>query len=326
MKIRRKIKVLIVVIALILVGVVLYSGLQYLESTVLFKEQEVVETQPSKTITSDGADYFPRQDITTLLILGIDETGPVKDSMSYNNEGESDVILLVIFDDAEKTYNVLALNRDTMVEMPILGLGGKKAGTKVAQIALAHTYGSGLEDSCENSRDVVSAFLGGEFIDYYLSMNMDAIPILNDAVGGVGVTVTDDFSEVDPSIQQGEITLQGQQALHFVQMRKGIGTQMNISRMERQREYMNGFVSSLNQKLESSSSFVFDVHEQLAPYIVTDCSVNTLSLLVDRFSEYQMGEIISPEGENTKGDTFMEFYVDQAKLAQLTLQLFYAQK
>lgn len=324
---RKHIKeIVLACIILLLILLMLYSGLQILESTVLIREQDLEETQPSKTVTSGGIDYFPRQDITTLLIMGIDETGPVKDSMSYNNEGESDVVLIVVFDDKEKTYNVLALNRDTMVEMPILGLGGKRAGTKTAQLALAHTYGSGLHDSCENVKDTVSELLGGDFIDYYLAMNMDAIPILNDAVGGVSVTVTDDFSEVDSGIHIGEMTLHGQQALSFVQIRKNVGTQMNVSRMERQKEYMQGFVEALNAKLEINTSFVLDAYETVSPYIVTDCTVNTLNLLADHFNDYQMGEVITPAGENIKGDIYMEFYLDPDEFEELRLQLFYSPK
>ena len=56
-------------------------------------------------------------------------------------------------------------------------------------------------------------FLPGLIIDYYVSMNMDAIGILNDAVGGVRVLVEDDFSEVDASIPMGITRLEGRQAL-----------------------------------------------------------------------------------------------------------------
>jgi len=311
---------------LILIIVVLYSGLRILESTVL--NRTVVPETPavSKTVISDGIAYFPRQDITVFMILGIDELGPVKSSNSYNNSGESDVVMLVIFDEVKQTYSVLALNRDTMMDVPVLGLGGKYAGTYFEQLALSHTYGSGLEDSCENTKKAVSDFLGGIHIDYYLSMNMDAIPILNDAVGGVKVTVTDSFHDVDPSIQPGEMILHGQQALNFVQIRKGVGSQLNISRMERQREYMNGYVEALNTKLAASSSFVIETYEQIAPYVVSDCSVNVLSTLVNRFSEYTMGEIISPEGKNVQGKKFMEFYVDEDALHKLVLELFYTEK
>jgi len=311
---------------LILVFVVLVSGLQILESTVLAPEQPAETPAASKTITRKGVDYFPRQDITVLLILGIDEFGPVKASNSYNNEGEADVVLLAIFDETAETYNILALNRDTMMDVPVLGLGGKLAGTYYEQLALSHTYGSGLEDSCENTRKAVSDFLNGIHVDYYLSMNMDAIGILNDAVGGVKVNVTDDFSLVDPTIQMGEMVLQGEQALHFVRLRKDVGVQLNIARMERQRMYMEGFVNALNDQVNQNASFVLETYEQVSPYIVSDCSANTLSTLVNRFSEYTLQEIITPEGENKNGKMFMEFYVDEKKLDDLVIDFFYREK
>lgn len=311
---------------LILVFVVIFSGLQILESTVLAPEQPADATVATKTITRKGVDYFPRQDITVFLILGIDEFGPVKDSKSYNNEGESDVVLLAIFDETAKTYNVLALNRDTMMDVPVLGLGGKFAGTYFEQLALAHTYGSGLQDSCENTKKAVSDFLNGIRIDYYLAMNMDAIGILNDAVGGVQVNVTDDFSLVDPTIQKGQMVLKGEQALHFVRLRKDVGIQLNIARMERQRAYMEAFVDALNNQVNQSASFVFDTYDKISPYLVSDCSVNTLSTLVNRFSEYELKEIVSPEGENRQGKVFMEFYVDEEKLDDLVIRLFYRKK
>ena len=101
------------------------------------------ETGSTKTIIRDGVAYYPRQNITTVMLLGIDETGPVKSSGSYRNKGEADVVMLLILDQEDETYTVLALNRDTMLEMPALGLGGKDAGTFYGQLALAHTYGSG---------------------------------------------------------------------------------------------------------------------------------------------------------------------------------------
>ena len=322
---KRKTPVLLLSI-LILVIVVLYSGLRLLESTVL-NRAEIEETKSvSKTVISDGIAYFPRQDITVFMILGIDEAGPVKSSGSYNNTGESDVVMLVVFDELEQTYSILALNRDTMMDVPMLGLSGRYAGTYFEQLALSHTYGTGLEDSCENTRKAVSDFLGGVHIDYYVSMNMDAIPILNDAVGGVSVTVKDSFHDVDPTIQTGEMVLHGQQALNFVQIRRNVGSQLNLSRMERQREYMNGYVKALNDRLTQNSSLIFDTYEQVSPYIVSDCSVNTLSTLVNRFSEYTMKEIVSPEGENVRGKEFKEFYADEEKLHELILRLFYAEK
>ena len=310
---------------LILVLVMIFSGLQILESTVLYSGNNSESTHVSKTITRDGVDYFPRQDITVMMILGIDKYGEVQPSGSYNNDGDADMVALLIFDEKNETVSALALNRDTMLEMPVLGIGGKQAGTVYQQLTLAHTYGSGLEDSCENMKKTVSDFLYGINIDYYFSMNMDAISILNDAVGGVTVNVVDDFSGVDPSITYGEVTLKGQQAINYVRSRKDIGDQLNISRMQRHRTYIDSFVRTLRQKVEESSTFAFNAYEKVSPYIVTDISSNVFSSILQRYSDYTLTEIVSPEGENVRGE-YMEFYVDEEKLDELILRLFYAPK
>lgn len=323
---QQRIRAFIVVAALILVGIVLYSGLRYLESTVFYKEQPEPVRQSTRTITRDGVDYYPRQDITTLLFMGIDEYGPARDSMSYNNPGESDVVLLVVFDEAAKNYHILALNRDTMVEMPILGLGGKRAGTKVAQLALSHTYGSGLQDSCENVKETLAMLLGDSFVDYYISMNMDAIAILNDAVGGVTVTVEEDFSEINSGITKGILTLQGEQALDYVRVRKNLGDQKNITRMKRQEEYVNSFLTALSGKSDGNTEFLLSVYEKLAPYLVTDCSFNTFSALMERYQGFTLGDTMTPEGENIIVNGFYEFHLDEAKMDALILELFYRPK
>lgn len=322
---KRRGRPVLLIVILILVLVFLISGLQFLESTVFRPTGAKVETE-SKTIIRDGVEYFPRQDITVILVAGIDEYGPVTSSGSYNNPGEADMVSVLIFNEAEKTMDVLTLNRDTMLEMPVLGIGGKQAGTVFGQLALAHTYGSGLEDSGKNLRDTVSDFLYGVYIDYYVTMNMDAIAILNDAVGGVQVTVTDDFSAIDPNLPMGEVVLKGQQAVTYVQTRQGLGDQLNITRMRRQREYMESFTNELKAKLEESTSFALDVYQQASDYIVTDCSSSALTTIASRYASYTLGDVVAIEGENVNGEEFMEYHVDEEKLDEVILKYLYAPK
>ena len=327
MKHRNKVKQLVYYVAvLLLVIILLYSGLQILEATVLNSGSNAGPAIVSKTITRDGIDYYPRRDITVMMLLGIDQEGPVTDSGTFTNPGASDVAMLLIFDEKNETWSILQLNRDTMLDIPVLGIGGKEAGTIYGQLALAHTYGSGLEDSCINTRKAISNFLGGISIDYYIAMNMDAVTILNDAVGGVTVTVTDDFSEVDPTIKMGEMTLRGEQALNFVRDRRNVGDQKNASRMERHREYMEGFREALREKLNESTRFVVETYSAVAPYLVSDCPINTLTSMIERYEDYQFKGVIMPEGENAVGKMYYEFYADEEKLDDLVIELFYAPK
>ena len=322
---KRSLFVLVIVLAIIIT--IVYCGVR-LGSAVFsdsVPEQEI-STGTRKTITVDGVDYFPRQDITVVLAMGIDKEGKVESSNSYNNDGESDVISLLIFDNQDETFTILNINRDSMVEMPVLGVGGRKIGTQTAQLALSHTYGSGLEDSCENTRDTVSKLLKGVNIDYYIAANMDAIGIINDVVGGVKVNVTDDFSQIDPTIPIGEVVLDGQQAMHFVRLRKGVGDQLNISRMERQQEYVEGFIEALGDKMKNDSSFPYDLYTAAEGYFVTDCSFNAFTGLFDEFSQYSLKEVITLKGENKVGKKFMEYHLDRQFLEKTVLDVFYAPK
>ena len=313
-------------VVLILVLVLMIGGLRILEPTFFRGEVGATEPTASRTVTRDDVEYFPRQDITTILFMGIDQMGPVKASGSYRNYGESDVIMLVVLDEKSETYSILAFNRDSMVTMPVLGLGGKQAGTFYGQLALAHTYGSGLEDSAENVRVTLRNLLGDVAIDYYVAMNMDAISILTDSIGGVTVNVTDDFSYVDDTIPMGIVTLTGQQAYSFVRSRENLGDQLNLTRMNRHKEFINAFMAGFNARVSNSDTFVLTTYDRVAPYIVTDCSVNVLTALVSRFSEYELKEVVSPEGESILSEEYYEFHLDEEALDDLVLGMFYAPK
>ncbi len=323
-------KLVYICVILVLVIVIFFSGLRILESTVLLPDRGSDGITSTVTIEREGISYFPRQDITVVLLMGIDQYGVVQDSGSYTNSGRADMVTLLIFDETNEKLDLLCLNRDTMLDIPELGLGGKYAGTAYAQLALSHTYGSGLQDSCENTRKAVSDFLYGLKIHYYMAMNMDAVSILNDSVGGVTVSVTEDFSEADPTIKTGEQKLNGQQALNYIQNRKNVDDQLNLSRMERQKKYMKGFVEAF-RIANKQDDFAVKTYDKVSSYVVTDFTVKSLSAVLEHYADYKLGEIISLTGENKLGEGYdgqkvYEFYPDEKALDELILRLFYAPK
>ncbi len=320
---RKQVKnALFIAVILILVLVVLYSGLRILESTLfLHVPAEVV----SKTITHDGVKYYPRQDITVVLVMGINQSGKVVPT-EFNNGGPADMLMLMIFDEKTETCNVLSLNRDMMVDMPVLNETGRSVGIFNGQLGYAHTFGDGMEVSCENVRRTVSNMLHGVNVDYYFSMNMDAISVLNDAVGGVTVNIVDDFSAVTDSLPMGQVTLMGQQAVTFVQARWYVSDHLNINRMERHKEYMRNFVPALQEKLEKQPGFVVEAYEKVSDFIVTDCTVQILSRLEADYGDYEVDRFLSFEGDNVLGEEYYEFYADEEKMMDLILELFFDPK
>lgn len=325
MKRQFRLKILFSVIALVLILAIVYSGLRILESTVFYGQEKEFRVK-TKTIVRDGVRYYPRQDINVILVMGINQPGPV--SPEEPNHGNSaDMLALVVFDEKAQQYTVLNLNRDTMLDMPELNEKGVEIGSVYAQLGYAHTFGTGMEDSCENTRKAVSNFLGGVTIDYYVSMNVDAISLLNDAVGGVTVNITEDFSAVDDSLPMGRVKLQGRQAQTYVQSRWYVGDELNLSRIERQKQYMDGYIAAFRETVKTSDTgFVLNTYNSVASYLISDLPISTLTGMVERYIDYPLMGVISLEGENKIVNNYCEFYPDEEKLEDLRLELFYAPK
>ena len=321
---------------LLAVGAVALLVLLYLGLTRLEKSLDAVpegaglaltraeEPEESSLLYYNGKKYLRRERQTTLLILGIDaET--VTESSASRNGGQADFITLAVFDPAEERCTLLQLNRDTMADVPVPDGRGGVARFAWEQLALAHTYGNGLEKSCEYTAEAVSRLLYNVEIDDYLALTMDAIPVLNDLVGGVTVTVEDDFSGVDETLVRGKpVHLDAGNVENYVRARSGMREDStNLNRMKRQRTYLAGLFEALRTALQEDEDFVAHAYSALSDSLVSDCTLSELSLYAERFSVYEMGEIVTPEGEAVKGENFMEFYVDEDSLQELVLRTFY---
>ncbi len=280
----------------------------------------------SRIIEYGGEKYFPKQDITTFMFLGLDRTGPAVASNSYMNSARADVVMVLVFDDTAREIRILNLNRDTILPVQRLGVNGFPADTTEQQLALAHTYGKGLKDSCENTKITLSKYLLNLQIDYFASVSMDQIATINDRLGGVTVEVIEDFSSVDPKIPQGSVTLSGEQAKAYISYRRDVDDQLNLSRMERQKKYMFGMFERLNAVGENNTEDLLKLYDDISDYVVTDCTTQTMTNLLNKFAGYELKEVISPKGENVKGTEFMEYYVDAVSLKELVLDLFYSKK
>ena len=325
---------LLIVIAVIAALGALYVLMSHLE-TALSKAPENAGTAPTLTtleyedeviplIEYNGRTYRYNTDLTTLLILGIDDR-EVTESQTNRNTSQADFLLLAIFDPAEKSVKLLQLNRDTMTNIPVLDSFGQLYGLTFQQLALAHTYGSGLEDSCENTAYAVSLLLYDLPVEKYLSFTMDAIPVINDLVGGVTVTIEDNFNGVDDSLVLGStVTLTGTQAETFVRARRSMPDDpTNIARMRRQRVYLDALTAAIKARSASDPGFVADAYAAVEEYLVTNCSADELLSYASLFDDYTLTDILTPEGETDRGGEFMEFYVDEAALREQIIDLFY---
>lgn len=274
----------------------------------------------------DGKEYQLREGIETVLVLGLDKYES-NDSGSYNNDMQSDFMMLVVIDHNNKTASALHINRDTVAEMNILGVAGDKVGTVEKQIALAHTYGNGQEVSCRNAADAVSGLLLNIPIDHYVSVPMDAVSVYNDFVGGVEVTVLDDFTGVDDTLVKGEtVTLYGDHALNYVRTRYGLSDSTNERRMERQRQYLDALYRKTLALINADEGFIAEAGILLADYIVSDFTGNGLQQLAEKVADYHFVAIYELEGESAQVGEHMEFYPDEESIKTTVIDLFCEEK
>lgn len=314
------------IFAVLLAGVVLSL---YLENRRSVPIENAGRRLTAYTTRRDGEQVFMNdrwhvgRKLDTLLVIGIDDFGAMTGSKSYNNSSQADFLALFVRDQDTDEKSVIHLNRDAMTNIPVLGLTGQKAGTTYGQLALSFNYGSGREDSCKNVVDAVSHLLYGIEIDHYLAVTMDAVPIMNDWVGGVTVEVRDDFTGIDDTLKLGSmVKLQGDRALTYVRTRHGLDDSSNLHRMERQRQYAAAWMEKAQPFLKDATA-VTDLLMKIDPYHFTDYEAEDFVLLGEMLSDN--GRLMSYElpGENVLGERFMEYHVDDAALAEMVLNLFY---
>lgn len=276
-------------------------------------------------LSYNGAWYVPKENVETILFMGLDKfEDQIRQQNGYMNDQQADFNLLLVIDRKTGDCQALQLNRDTMCQITELGVAGDAVQRTTAQLALAHTYGSGSSDSCINQKKAVSELLYGMTIDHYVALSMDAVPVINDAVGGVAVRCMDDLTAYDPSLTEGaEITLMGDQALYYVRARMNAGDQTNIRRMERQRQYMLELWKDVSAAGAQDPDFLAKLVLNLGDKLQTDCSSTQMQTLFDSVSALDVNEIKTIDGESVKGEKFMEFYADDASLQQTVIDLFY---
>ncbi len=274
--------------------------------------------------TFSGVDYVPRKGLTTILIMGVDHRQDTQ-AEAARDGGQTDFLQLLVIDNVQKTVSRLPLDRDTMTEITILGVLGNEAGTRVSELCLAHGFGVGREQSCELTVRAVSNLLLDAPIDYYLAMNMDGISVLNDYLGGVTVTLKDDFSQQDPAMTPGTtLTLRGKQAEYYVRTRRTVGDGTNQARMARQEDYISKLTNLMEERMRQGQEEIRNLFQAVSDYLVTNLAegpvVNTAWLCRD----YTRKDLPPIEGAHQLSSFgYMQFFPDEASIEKTVVELFY---
>ncbi|AXI08699.1 LytR family transcriptional regulator [Oceanobacillus zhaokaii] len=158
-------------------------------------------------------------DPISILLLGVDQR--------EGDRGRPDSLMLLTANPEDKSIKMLSIPRDTYTE--IIGKGTKD------KINHSYTYGG-----VDNSIKTIENFLDVP-IDYYVEVNMDGFKDLIDAVGGVTVDNTLDFTYQGTDYPIGQLKLNGEEALKYSRMRS-LDPQGDLGRQERQRKIIQALI------------------------------------------------------------------------------------
>lgn len=312
------------------------------------------DTNHEGYVTYNGKTYQYKEDMVNILCLGIDirqdnlDEWEAEDEEALENEdetenssmlpnknqtetesrrsGQADAIFILALDTKNHTMDIIAVPRDTMVPVKKYTTDGKYIGTEDMQITLQHAYGDGKEQSCELMEEAVSNLFYGLPINGYCSINMLAVPILNDAVGGVEVTIDQDLKLLNPKFEKGTtLVLEGEEATDFVCKRDIRVAQSSLARIGRQKQYMMSFIQSAKNAVKEDVTLPVSLFQTLTEYMVTDITVDEVAYLAPEavqssFSEESLHIV---EVEVKMGEKYEEYYVKEDKLYQLILDVFY---
>ena len=280
-----------------------------------------------KTIEWNGVTYREKPAVTTILIAGIDKVDDSNDSIrdQYRNGGQADFLMLIAIDHTDKVIHQLQIDRDTMTDVAVLGMFGNEAGTRVLQICLSHGFGKTPEDNAKYTMRAVQNLLGGFELDGYYMISYSAVPVLNDALGGVTVNVAFDMTAVHPEWTEGSVvTLHGREAEDFVRSRMTVGAGTNEERMIRQNEFMQNAVAQMNKKISDDLGFGETLLKQLQSISTTNFTQKRLTEELSKAYNYEVLPIDHPEGEYAVGeDGFMEFHMKEGAAAEWILEHLY---
>lgn len=282
-------------------------------------------TDSRETITYKNETYVKKGNLETYLIAGIDAPGKVEKVTEYDGTGQCDVLAVIVRDRSTDQCKLLSIDRNTITAVKSLDNDGTYLDTTDIQISLAHAMGFDQQVRAENTVDAVSHLLGDQKIDGYAMVNMGAVQVVNDMVGGVTVTIEDDFTDRDLTLKKGEtVTLMGEHAENYIRGRKDVADGSNQNRMSRQSNYEEAFKPAFRSKCAENSKFPLEVYHAMEDYMTTNISAKKFCRLAILMSDENQDEKVAISGTyGLDEDGWQTFTPDEDSLQEAILELFY---
>ncbi len=279
-----------------------------------------------RIIKYNGATYQLNEDIVTILCIGTDNRKETGNSGIIGENGQADAIFLQTLDVKTGKAIIIAISRDSMVDVDVFSMGGSFIRTDHKQICLAYAYGEDKKTSSDNVIKSVSRLMYGMPIEHYCVIDLEPIGLMNDAIGGVTVKALEDIKLSSGLVSKGEsITLKGDDARIYVQ-RRGTSLDSNMPRMQRQQQYLMAFAKRALSMTKKDPTTPVKLFNRFSKYVTTNLDASKITYLTTNVLANNYDGKIDfrlVQGKVVQGEKHAEFVVDQAALYELILDVFY---
>ena len=229
-------------------------------------------------------------DVVNILVCGIDYEEGRAYSSDGSNDGMTDMILYCQFDIKGGALRMLQIPRNSLVATTsrkvTLSNGKTYAATNYQINSVALSNGGSVAALAEVIYDQYKLP-----VDYYVTVDMQALVEMVDNFGGIEVYIPHDMSFAGSALKQGYRNLNGASAEFFVRCRHGQGySNSDIDRLNMQRYFYAGLFKRVR------SMGITDVLNQLPlifnNYIHTDMDITTIAKLLASFLKIDSSNII----------------------------------
>ena len=278
-------------------------------------------------IDEDGNAYNYRDDVISILLMGIDYMGneEVWDEDTVSNGGNADMLGLVILDTKTFEFSILYIPRDTIADVIAMDADGNYIDTVRANICTAHSYGDGKELSCQLTADAVSRLLMGAPVSRYAALHFDSIFTLNEILGGVRITFDSDCTDLHSSFTVGNtVTLNNLYLSMLVTYRDYADVDGAYIRGMRIMNVLKAMFNQLKGTIMEDPTVALEIVNKLSAYLTTDLELSEITYLARNIGkmDFSSETVVRLQGETVMGEEYAEFHADPEWIHEFVVEKF----
>ena len=279
-------------LAVTLAVVAVISGVVIYAASMVNKVEENIKPEENAASLVEEIQTLEeyKGDVVNILVCGIDYEEGRAYSSDGTNDGMTDMILYCQFDIKGGALRMLQIPRNSLVATKgrkVNLSNGKTYSVSNYQInSVALSNGGNIAALAEVIYDQYKLP-----IDYYVTIDMQALVEMVDNFGGIEVYIPHDMSFAGSALKQGYRNLNGSAAEFFVRCRHGEGySNSDIDRLNMQRYFYAGLFKRVR------SMGITDVLSQLdlvfSNYNHTDMDLTTIAKMLVSFTRIDSANIM----------------------------------